>query len=901
MSDLLARLQSALGGAYRLERELGGGGMSRVFLAQEAALGRKVVIKVLPPELGAGLNIDRFRREIQLAASLQHPHIVPLLAAGQADDLLYYTMPLVEGESLRARLLRQHELPVGEVVRFLRDVADALACAHEHGVVHRDIKPDNVLVSRNHGMVTDFGVAKALSDSTGGSSLTSVGVALGTPAYMAPEQASADPFADHRVDIYAVGALAYEMLTGRPPFTGSSPQAVLVAQVTQAPPPIGEHRATVPPALASLVMRCLEKKPADRWQSADELIHQLEAMATPSGGTQPVPAIRAEPSQASAVPAAAPAAGLPAGSAGRRVALAGLAAGLLALGAWLATRGHRASGTDAARTDAKMLAVLPFKNLGADEDQYFADGLTEEITSRLAAVNGLGVISRTSADQYRNTPKSLRQVGAELGAGYLLEGSVRWEKTGGASRVRVTPQLIRVRDDRHLWADRYDAELADVFEVQGDIAERVTSALNVTLGQPQRDALAGRPTASSEAYDYYLRGQEYYGRSRGSVGAKEESALRTAEELYRQAIALDSSFALAWAALAKVHDDLHWNFYDRTDSRLAMEKEAAERAVRLDPDLPEAHLALGYYHYHGQLNYPAALSELERARSLKPQDSEVIAAIGFVQRRQGKWAETMESLRRAAALDPRSKEIALDLALAALVTRDYREVDTAAARLRKLNPDLETGYQIQAWSAFSRAGDMAEAARWLREGMAHSDSGRTLGSSAGLSFVLENDPRLRSVMDRVAPGDFTDTSSYYQWKGFLERHRGAREIERAYWDSLRVFLEAKLKAAPDEPVFHTGLATAYAGLGRRSEAIREAHRGVELRPITRDALDHTMRVWELARVYVMVGEQEAAMDQIEYLATIPSWYSVNSYRYWPDWAPLRNNPRFQRLLDGGKP
>src|SRR5262245_2925298 len=253
MSDLLGQLEAALGGSYHFERELGGGGMSRVFLAHETALGRKVVIKVLPPELSAGLNIDRFRREIQLAASLQHPHIVPLLAAGQASDalpLLYYTMPLVEGESLRARLIRQHELPIGEAIRLLRDVVDALACAHEHGVVHRDIKPDNVLVSRQHAMVTDFGVAKALESGSGeqrlGGALTSLGVPLGTPAYMAPEQAAADPHTDHRADIYAAGALAYEMLTGRPPFIGPTPQAILAAQVMQAPPPITDLRGTVP-------------------------------------------------------------------------------------------------------------------------------------------------------------------------------------------------------------------------------------------------------------------------------------------------------------------------------------------------------------------------------------------------------------------------------------------------------------------------------------------------------------------------------------------------------------------------------------------------------------------------------------------------------------------------------
>ena len=285
MTDLRERLQSALGDAYHIERELGGGGMSRVFVALETRLARKVVIKVLPPEMAAGVSVDRFQREIQLAAKLQHPHVVPLLTAGASGDLLYYVMPLIEGESLRARLAHDHELPIGRAVRILRDVADALAYAHRQGIVHRDIKPDNVLLSDKHALVTDFGVAKAVAESTGKSAITSMGVALGTPAYMAPEQAAAEPTTDHRADIYSLGALAYEMLTGRPPFTGASVQAVLAAQVTLAPDPVTQHRPSVPAALAALVMRCLEKKPADRYQSADELHNELELMATPTGIT----------------------------------------------------------------------------------------------------------------------------------------------------------------------------------------------------------------------------------------------------------------------------------------------------------------------------------------------------------------------------------------------------------------------------------------------------------------------------------------------------------------------------------------------------------------------------------------------------------------------------------------
>ena len=288
VNGLRDQLQSALSATYHIERELGGGGMSRVFLARDLALGRRVVVKVLPPEMAASVNIERFRREIQLAASLQHPHIVPLHAAGRAVDLFYYTMPFVEGESLRARLARDGELPIAEVVRILKDVVDALAYAHAHGVVHRDVKPDNILISGNHAVVTDFGVAKAVRAATGsGSLLTSMGVALGTPAYMAPEQAAADPQVDQRADIYSAGVVAYEMLCGRPPFSGMPPQQLLAAHVTQTPLPIAVARPSVPAALGELVMRCLAKKPSDRVQRADELLAQLDAMTTPSAGTAP--------------------------------------------------------------------------------------------------------------------------------------------------------------------------------------------------------------------------------------------------------------------------------------------------------------------------------------------------------------------------------------------------------------------------------------------------------------------------------------------------------------------------------------------------------------------------------------------------------------------------------------
>ena len=286
MPESLSHLSAALADRYRIERELGAGGMATVYLAQDLKHDRKVAIKVLREELSASLGKERFLREIKVAAALQHPHILPLYDSGEADGLLFYVMPYVDGLSLRDKLVKEGELPIGDAVRILRDIADALTEAHRHGVVHRDLKPENVMLRGRHALVMDFGVAKALSEATGRQSLTTAGIALGTPTYMAPEQAVADPQVDHRADIYAFGVVAYELLAGRPPFTGANPQQILAAHVTAAAEPVTTHRA-MPPALAALVMRCLEKRPADRWQSAEELIPQLEALLTPSGGITP--------------------------------------------------------------------------------------------------------------------------------------------------------------------------------------------------------------------------------------------------------------------------------------------------------------------------------------------------------------------------------------------------------------------------------------------------------------------------------------------------------------------------------------------------------------------------------------------------------------------------------------
>ncbi len=372
MTHRLEDLKAALADRYEIERELGHGGMATVYLAQDVRHQREVAIKVLRPDLAAALGPDRFLREIRIAANLTHPHILPLHDSGEAEGFLYYVMPYIEGETLRQRIEKEGELPVTETVRIIREVVDALAFAHSKGVVHRDIKPDNVMLIGGHAIVADFGVAKAISEATGRDKLTTAGVALGTPAYMAPEQATADPHVDHRADIYAVGAMAYELLAGRTPFVGATPQSILAAHVTEQVEPVSKHRDQVSGELEAVIMKCLAKKPADRWQSAEELLPKLETVVTSSGGLTPT---ATQPLKVASA----------AGLLSRRRLVGGIGAvlGIGVLWGAFSLGSNESSGSD---SDLPRLVVLPARNLGGPEAAYFADGLSEELSARLTAL-----------------------------------------------------------------------------------------------------------------------------------------------------------------------------------------------------------------------------------------------------------------------------------------------------------------------------------------------------------------------------------------------------------------------------------------------------------------------------------------------------------------------------------
>ena len=620
MSDLQQRLQDSMGAAFRVERELGGGGMSRVFLAEDVALNRRIVVKVLHPELAAGVSNERFRLEIQLAAALQHPHIVPVLASGEIDGLPWFSMPFVEGESLRAHLDAGGPMPVSDVVAILRDVAKGLAFAHGRGVVHRDVKPDNVLLAGRSAVMTDFGVAKALSSArhrSPGGTLTTVGSSLGTPAYMAPEQAAADPSTDHRADVYAFGVMAYEMLAGAPPFHGRTPQALLAAQMAERPRPISHLRADTPPVLAALVMRCLEKEPGLRPQTAEAIVATLESPAEGAPASRPARA--------------------------GRLALVGLAIVAL-IGGWWGLRGGAGRAPDG---EVHAVAVLPFANSGSAEDEYFSDGMTDEVANALAKVAGLRVASRTSAFAYKERGGvDVREIGRRLGVGAVLEGTVRRE----GKRLRLSAQLTSTADGLTVWSERFERNLADVFAVQDELAGAIVAALAPRLGDAAASRAAERRTTNLEAYDLYLRGR-YQWHQRG-----EQSLLRAAD-LFERAIARDPSYAQAHAGLADALVLLP--VYGRTpaDSVLQIARREAEQAVALDSLLPDAWTTLALVH-KSSADWAGAERALERALALDPSSVAARQWYAEVLTITGRVDSAVVLIGEAARLDPASAIIA---------------------------------------------------------------------------------------------------------------------------------------------------------------------------------------------------------------------------------------------------
>jgi serine/threonine-protein kinase len=878
-------IATALADRYRIERPLGQGGMAVVYLAEDLKHRRQVAIKVVRAELAGVLGAERFLREIEIAAGLHHPHILPLYDSGEArpasgdTSVLFYVMPYVDGQSLRDRLNRERQLPIDEALRIAREVADALSYAHGRGIVHRDIKPENILLDAGHAVVADFGIARAVS-AAGGDELTATGVTLGTPAYMSPEQAAGGTELDGRSDLYSLACVLYEMLAGQPPFSGPTAASVVHQHIAAAPPPITHIRPAVPAELAGALARALAKTPADRFNPVAQFAEALTPRWSTASGPGPSP----EPTSIR-----------PAVQWGRKrlvlVAAATVAAALVLGGSWL--WGGRRGGPPVGAAGTPRIVVLPFTNLGAPGDQYFAEGVTDEITSRTGQLGGLEVIARSSAAKYAGREPDLAAIARDLDVQYVLEGSVRWQRApDGPGRVRVTPELIRAADGTQLWTERYDAVLADIFEVQTDIAEKVAAAMGLALRRT--DSAAPPPTGDLEAYDLYLKANGFA--NRGTANQD----MQVAVGLYEQAVRRDSTFALAWAKLAYVNAMIYWFRHDPTPARLQRAKQALDRAAALAPGTPDVELAQGYYAYWGHRDYAGALEHFGRARDARPNDADIIYGVAAVQRRQGRFDSALAGFTRALTLDPRGPERARAVAETYRILRRFPEAIQHWDRAIALAPDQAVSYEQKAQAQILAGGTITDARRTIEEGVAHDARDPDVlryvlvwldGMAGDYPAGLE---RLAGVTQEVTLGQLF-TSSRSLSAADLHGLMGHQAMSRASADSAVGALRTALVRTPGDAGLIGALGMAYADAGRREDALRAGRRATELLPYSRDAWGGGYRELELARIYTILGERDSAFARLEHVLSVPMDFTPALLRIDPWWAPLRGDPRFRGL------
>lgn len=878
---MLSGLATTLADRYAIERELGSGGMATVYLAHDLRHDRKVAVKLLRPEVAEAAGTERFLREIHITAQLQHPNILTLIESGATADasggatVPYFVMPYVEGQTLRQWLTRAGRLPVADVVRILGEVADALDYAHVRGIVHRDVKPENVLLSGRHAMVMDFGVAKALDAATGTHAGTAVGLVLGTPSYMAPEQALGDPV-DQRADIYALGVLAYEMLAGRLPFPGATARHVVAAQLTTVADPLWVHCANAPPALANLVGRCLARNPAERPQTARAVVEALERIATPAGGVEAVPAVRGRSWRA------------------WWTALATLLAitTLVGGGWWLSSRAP----ASARGARPSRLVVLPFENQGPEPESYFTDGMVDEVRGLLTGLPELRVIARTSSEAYRGSRATLQQIGRELRVEYVLTGTVQWQEGAGASRIRVSPELTRTSDGTTVWRQSFDAEVADAFDVQHQVAAEVAQALDLALASDDgRDVR--RPTGNAAAYTLFLLGVEQFKRAQATDGNG-----RVAAELFARATALDPSFALAFARLSIAHVHTYWNGGDRTRARLDLATRAAERALAIAPELPEAHLAMGYVRYWGHRDYAGALREFRIALRARPHDAVMLFPFGPVARREGRWDDAIVALRQVVDLDPRNVSAMDDLGGTLSRVGRHQEALLFTDSALTLSPFLVVGWRTSVIARIA-AGDFAGARSALRR--ADSTLSRRSpawffekpypGFEATFAALLEPATRRRLAALPLPPAFASDASAFYTLKVALALASGDRAALLRHADSASATLGRQIEANPTEPLWRAQLAVTELHRGRAAAAIDAAQRAVRLLPIARDQVDGPMYEAVLAQVHATAGNADSAIAHLEQVTRVPSFWSGPALRAAPAFASLRGDPRFERL------
>jgi len=856
---------------YRILAELGRGGMGVVYKAEDTKLKRTVALKFLPPELMRDPEAkQRFIHEAQAASALEHNHICNIHEVDEiqteGNDLIFITMACYDGESLKNHIQRG-PLKLETAIQIVCEIADGLHEAHQKEIVHRDIKPANIMITaRGTVKIMDFGLAKL----RGQTKLTKSGTTLGTVAYMSPEQAR-NQDVDHRTDIWSLGVILYELVTGQLPFQGDYEQAVLYSILSEEPEPLTGLRSGVPLALELIVTKALQKDPQHRYQHVDEMLVDLKNLEnqrlSSTTALKQIP-----PSNL------------------KKWVLLGSILGAFAIGLVFVFNGLPILKRQPDKRP--MIVVLPFENLGPAEHTYFADGMTEEITSRLAAYPELGVISRTSAYQYKDANMPVKKIGQELGVDFVLEGTVRWDQSEGfRGRVRVTPQLIRVSDDTHLWSNQFDRVLQDIFLVQSEIAEQVIQQMNIRLLDQGKKGPA-YPTENMEAYQAYLRGLDFTGRKAYSM---EDRLLQI--QMLERAVSLDSNFTLAYVQLSMAHSRLVMYGLDTSPQRIQMAKQALDKVFALDTQLPEAYMANGYYYYWCFRDYENALKAFKTAEEKLPNDNRLLEAIGYIKRRQGEWEASLKDLEKAFALDPKSSALAREIGVNLANMRNYQKSLTYFDQSIALAPDQQASYVFKALAYWYGSGDV-RSARHSLEAMPQVKNWFNYYFWIIHEIYEKNYQRALDLLNETTADVFAGPSEYRPKSMYFGLvywcMRDTVRSRRAY-EQARSMLEEKVKELPDDFRMHTALGKVYAQLGFKERAIQEAEHAVALLPIDKDAMHGPTMVGNLIEVYILTGEIEKAFDELEVLLETANPLSPVFFYLDPVLAQITDHVRFKKL------